>query len=356
MHTPTWIHRRSFIWMGIAAVVLLLKAFVPTSFWDHWYYQGLFPWIRRTSDFLLSWSPMPLIYLGLSVIIIRMVMWCGQYRRGKAYMAIRALGGIAAMISLFYLLWGFNYGQEALDRRLGLDLSQAKPEEMAAEFRRATNVLLDEANSLPDSLTRDTAISCFGISDQDLRPDVVKALADLGLPHQGHVRVRQLWPSGFLLRWNTAGIYIPHVLEGHIDKGLLSVQKPFTIAHEMAHGYGVTDEGACNFIAWLACSRSKDPWVRFGGALTYWRYTAASMPWDSVGMVLQAFPPVLRRTVELINKNDRKYPDILPEFRDAVYASYLKGNGVRHGLLSYNQVVVMVQQYLAHQPTSSRSD
>ena len=102
------------------------------------------------------------------------------------------------------------------------------------------------------------------------------------MPHSGRVRVRQPWPNGFLLRWSTAGIYIPQTGEGHIDRGLLAVQKPFTIAHEMAHGYGVADEGACNFIAWLACSQSRDPWVRFGGALTYWRYAAAEMPYESV--------------------------------------------------------------------------
>lgn len=264
-------------------------------------------------------------------------------------MVLRALGGLGAMVTLFYVLWGFNYGQMALDRRLGLELSKATPEEMEVEFRRATTVLLEEAQRLPENMTSDQAIRNFEINDLDVRPDVVKALQVLGLPNAGCVRVRQLWPSGFLLRWNTAGIYIPHVLEGHIDKGLLSVQKPFTIAHEMAHGYGVTDEGACNFVAWLACSRSDNQWVRFGGALTYWRYSTTSMPWDSVAPVLRAFPPVLQRTVELINENDRKYPDILPEWRDAVYASYLKGHGVAHGLRSYNDVVVMVQQYLARQ-------
>ena len=159
------------------------------------------------------------------------------------------------------------------------------------------------------------------------------------------MRVRQLWPKGFLLRWSTAGIYIPHAFEGHIDQGMLSVQKPFTMAHEMAHGYGVTDEGACNFIAWLACRQSEDKWIRFGGAFTYWRYAAAEMPNDSVKQVIDSFHPIIRRALYLVRENDKKYPDILPQIRDAIYSTYLKRHGVKGGLRSYNYVVMMVSRY-----------
>ena len=114
----------------------------------------------------------------------------------------------------------------------------------------------------------------------------------------------------------------------------------------MAHGYGVTDEGACNFIAWLACSGSRDQWVRFGGAFTYWRYAAAAMPYDSVAQVINTFPPVVTRALTLVKQNDLKYPDIMPKVRDAIYSSYLKRHGVKGGLHSYNYVVLMVQQYL----------
>ena len=250
------------------------------------------------------------------------------------------------MVTIFYVAWGFNYGQVSLQDRLGFRMSGASKEDIEKEFTRATNVLREEAEALPDRLTRDEAILGLKISDRDLRPDVVEALALLDIPHAGKVRVRQLWPAGFLLRWSTAGIYIPQAGEGHIDKGLLSIQKPFTIAHEMAHGYGVTDEGACNFIAWLACSQSRDQWVRFGGALTYWRYTAAEMPNDSVSQVIHTFPPVVLRAITLVRENDKKYPDLMPRVRDAIYSSYLKSNGVRGGLRSYNEVVLMVEQYL----------
>ncbi len=351
-----WLHLRSFKWIIVAFIILLLNRFIPAFIWEHWYYRGIFPLFRQVYDFLLGWSPIPMVYIVLSILLVRTARWFGNSKKGLTYQLSSALGGIAALVVIFYVFWGFNYQQISLQDKLGFDLSTVSQEEMEKEFLRATAVLKDEATGLSAILTRDESIAHLKISDSDLRPDVENALATLHLPNKGRVRVRQLWPNGFLLRWNTAGIYIPQTGEGHIDKGLLSIQKPFTLAHEMAHGYGVTDEGACNFIAWLACSESRDQWVRFGGAFTYWRYAAAAMPYDSVSQVINTFPPVITRALALVRQNDLKYPDILPKVRDAIYSSYLRRHGVKGGLHSYNYVVLMVQQYLNDKSKILRSE
>src|SRR5690606_23696764 len=150
------------------------------------------------------------------------------------------------------LLWGFNYRQIPLTERLGMSLGTVSEADISEEYLRASEYLIKAANQLPGSLLTDETISDHLIRDSDLRELVENALRTLGLPAKGRVRRRQVWPAGTLLRVRTTGIYIPQSLEGHIDKGLLAVEKPFTPAHGMAHGYGVTDEGACNFIAWLA--------------------------------------------------------------------------------------------------------
>ena len=50
--------------------------------------------------------------------------------------------------------------------------------------------------------------------------------------------------------------------------------------------------------------------------------------------------------MNVVSFSIHKYPDILPSVRDAIYSSYLKRHGVKEGLRSYNEVVIMVQQYL----------
>jgi hypothetical protein len=338
-------HKRSLLWILTAVLCILLKEVLPTSIWEKGYYQGLFTWIRVVYDYTLGWSFIPMVYIVVAILLFRTTIWLRQWHKGLVYQLTRAIGGMALIITIFYVFWGFNYGQISLSQRAGFDFEQVSNSDIEMEFRRATIALKKEAEALPTSLTSDEVINSFKIEDNHLRSDVEAALAELNLIHVGRVRVRQLWPKGILLRLNTAGIYIPHTGEGHIDRGLLSVQKPFTIAHEMAHGYGVADEGSCNFIAWLACSISEDPWIRFGGAFTYWRYAAAEMPVDSLSQVIHEFPAVVRRAITLIKENDKKYPDIMPRARDAIYSSYLKKHGVKGGLRSYNEVVMMVQQY-----------
>ncbi len=338
-------HRRSIIWIGVSIAILLLDRILPGAFMEKWYYHGLFRILRQLYDFLLGWLPVPMIYILVMLLLVRIVKWFNDWKRGFLFQASRALGGIAMIISFFYFFWAFNYRQLNLQDRLGLNLDEVTAADVEQEFERATVALREEAARLPDPYTSDENIASLLITDDDLRPDVEHALQQVGVPNVGNVRVRQLWPKGLLLRWSTAGIYIPHAFEGHIDAGLMSVQKPFTIAHEMAHGYGVTDEGACNFIAWLTCSQSRDQWVRFGGALTYWRYVAAEMPDDSVRAVINTLDPVVVRSLTIIRENDKKYPDILPRVRDAIYSTYLKQHGVKGGLRSYNYVVKTVIQY-----------
>jgi len=338
--------RRSVIWIGLMILALLIDRFIPTPVADLLYYRGLFTGLRPVYDYIFGYSPIPMVYLVAGAIVVRIVYWIGDRKKGFRYMAIRAIGGVAAAVFFFYVLWAFNYHQVPLPKHLGYDLKSVTAEDIQVEFDRASASLITAANQLPPDLTDDLTLQRKAVSDNDLRDDVEAALKTLGLPHLGRVRVRQLWPKGTLLRWSTAGIYIPQVGEGHIDEGLLSVQKPFTMAHEMAHGYGVTDEGACNFIAWLACERSENPWIRYSGSLTYWKYVAYDMPSDSVKQVMKTFPEVVERTMTLIRENDEKYPDLFPRYRDAIYTSYLKHHGIKEGLQSYNEVVLMVQQYL----------
>ena len=342
----TRLHARSLIWIGLTILLLILNRVIPDPFFERWYYEGIFRWVRSAYDLLLGWSPIPMIYLVIIVILVRTVRWANDWKYDAVFQISRAVGGIAAVIFLFYALWGFNYHQASLQDRLAFDLDDVTKDDIDREFLRATEVLRKEAMELPEHYTSDGTIISLPVTDHSLRPEVEKALTDLGVPHTGNVRVRQLWPNGFLMRWGTAGIYIPHAFEGHIDKGMLSVQKPFSIAHEMAHGYGVTDEGACNFVAWLACSQSRDKWIRFGGALTYWRYAAAEVEDEKVNAVIHTFDPVVMRSLLLIRENDKKYPDLMPRLRDAIYSSYLKRHGVKGGLRSYNYVVKMVHQYV----------
>ena len=166
---PAVIHTRSLVWIAAAILALIIKEILPASFWDHWYYKGFFVGIRQAYDFLLGWSPVPMIYIVLSIILVRTARWIGDRSKGWFYLMSRALGGVGALVTLFYFSWGFNYGQISLQERLGFDRSLTDKEDIEAEFKRATEVLRRESAGLPTDLTRDNAIVGLKVVDHDLR-------------------------------------------------------------------------------------------------------------------------------------------------------------------------------------------
>ena len=157
------------------------------------------------------------------------------------------------------------------------------------------------------------------------------------------------------MRFSTAGIYIPFSGEGHVDAGMHPVQYPFTMAHELAHGFGVTNEGECNFLAYVACKEVDDPLVRYSGLLSYWRYVAAeyrrAFP-EEYKARYDKLPVLIIETIESIRENNAKYPDIMPALRDKVYETYLRSNGIEEGLVSYSLIVRMVHAYRIKQGSS----
>ena len=180
------------------------------------------------------------------------------------------------------------------------------------------------------------------------RSSVKATLADLGYPNQGMVRGRFLRPKGIFLRFSSAGLYWPFVGEGNIDSGLPHLQQPFTLAHEIAHGYGITNEGVCNFIAYLACQQSGNAYLQYSGKVAYWRYLAIAyqgLQKNKYWEYRNNLPAGFQADLEAINRTLAKYPDIMPRFRNFAYDQYLKSQGIAEGMASYSQIIMLEDAY-----------
>jgi len=194
------------------------------ALYDVVYFRGLFQVLRVGYDYTLGWIPFPMVYV-LFFVVVQVIYQFLKFKGFRTSQGITAkvwslihpiLSLAGAVIFFFYFLWGFNYQQPTLASQL--ELPTVQPD---------TLELYSEASLLLEEMTQ--------------------------IPTVGRVRVRELRPSGILLRISTAGVYIPFVCEGHIDAGLHATQYPFTMAHEMSHGYGIADEGTCNFTGVVAC-------------------------------------------------------------------------------------------------------
>ena len=344
---------RSGIALGIITLIIHVYISVFTQSGIIYFYEKyIFTGIRILYDYSIGLLPFASIYILSFVLIYYLFRFIkiiyklkkGQYSKFLLIFFWKAFNFLGWIGFLFYFLWGFNYYRTSLVNSLKLPDVKMDSTTIVDEFIITTGLI----NELKSKLIQDSSIIRFKKNDitfieNELRESQEKIFSTWGINTSGRVRVRAIYPKGVLLRFSTAGIYIPFVNEGHIDAGLHQIQWPFTMAHEMAHGYGITDEGECNFIGLLTCIKTKDIFIQYSGMLSYWRYLfyEVNKRYPEVSKnVYQNVNIEIKNDLENIRKNLKMYPDIMPKIRDLIYDSYLKTHGVTEGLNSYNDIII----------------
>jgi len=351
---------RRLIWIGLGLftwVVNYLFQLNP-AFTEIVYSRGIFLLLRWVWDYTLGWLPFPLLYLAVPLILAfffrkgikaiqnyQQVRW--RYRIGSFLFSLLAFLG--AVFFLFQFMWGFNYYRVPVAEQMGLTLSAPDSNKVYTEAALAQQMILEVyakishkddqpllAKHLPENL------------EAELRANLTQVLAEWEYPTPGRVRSRIVFPKGLLMRLGASGIYIPFVGEGHIDAALPPVSQPFTLAHEMAHGYGIGNEGSANFWAYLTTEQSSHPAIQYSGRLAYWRYAMRQLrllDTQAFQQHLEALPKGIQADMAAVREAYRQYPDFFPEFNERAYNSYLQSQGVKEGILSYQQLVALVQAW-----------
>ncbi len=339
--------------LAFSLIVRLLFGLFPQTA-EVIYFKGVFQVWRVVFDYTLGFLGDVLFYFffgGLFLLaifhVVQLVKSEGNAKQKIGRAARGLLGAMSILLATFLWLWGMNYARPLIEDQLTLDVQPFSVDSLAAYTNEVTQRTIAARNQI---LELDTFALDATYLPADLetvmRKHLEAVLQDLDYPTYGRVRGVKVYPKGVLLRISTAGVYLPWVSVGHVDAGLHPLQQPFTIAHEMAHGYGFTQEGDCNFLAWLACQRSDDPVVRYSGELGLWRYVASSYKRtqaldEYAAWRRDALSVGMRRDMTAIYAEMDRYPDIMPRARDAAYDTYLRTQGVSEGLLSYGRVVML---------------
>ena len=327
----------------ITLLTLLVNGILPynSEFVEKYYSQGFFRIFRFGWDYTFGFSPIPLIYILLMLLSWYLIRpWFQGVDLNTRFLRfiIRSVLSVCLLITAFYWMWGFNYKRVDIRQTLGLSNVEIDEEDVYKVYLEVSDSLMSLRAALPDSIV-------WGdqkVSQAHLRKDLERSYAVLGLSKPGEVRIRKLYPKGSLLHISTAGVYLPFVGEGHIDPGLHPITHPFTMMHEMSHGYGWTGEDICNFLALMGSINSTDPVTRYSGYMAYWRYLRSNAyradreRWQSIEPVIN--PLVMQDYKEMIEYTDR-YPDIMPKLRNLIYDNYLKSHGIKEGIVSYSEMI-----------------
>jgi len=343
----------------LAALLVVVRLLLPASVIEAVYSRGLFPALRYVWDFTLPFlSPFPLYYLFWALVV--WWVWATVRRcrarvieagwgRATGFFLRRLLNASAGLVVVFLLAWGFNYGRQDVDERMGFSRYQPSLEELRQSVHEGADDLARWRRQIRSDSAALTAADLPVDTYLAVRDLVREALVKHDYPSPGQARGRQLRPEGILMRFSTAGVYWPWVGESNIDAGLHPLQKPAVMAHELAHAYGFGDEGTCTFWAWLAGQQTQGPALAYAFGLAYWRRIAGRLrmaePEAYAAWRAASLDPGIRADLQAIYTNSARFKDIAPNIRNATYNTYLKAQGVDDGLLNYGTVVQLVEGY-----------
>jgi hypothetical protein len=340
--------------LGLSALLLRLLFQNNAQLAERLFSRGFFSVWRWIVDYTLAWIPFPLIYLIIPGVLIWLAVSIRKKRISnlpRPHWPRRVITSVLALIGwtgiavfAFYSVWGFNYYRVPIHRHLDFVIQPLDEEMIRREAEAAHGLVVSSRRQT--GLEEGVAVGHGHLPvdmETQIRDTMAKILAGMEYPVPGRVRVKKLWPGGMLMRFATSGFYLG--FEGYVSDRLTATEMPFTLAHEMAHGYGFAEEGTANFLAALACQGAADPIIRYSGALSYWNYIGRDLyRSDPEGFreMISRFEDGIRADLRTRYENWRKYSGWLMQLAEKVGDVYLKSQGQRQGIKSYNRVVMLM--------------
>jgi hypothetical protein len=336
------------------------------------YGRGAGPWIALALSRATGWIPFPvgeaLMVGGVATYIGLAARACLQLARRRRHVrnvlagaGLRVAGDLGLVVTLFYVLWGFNYARAPLGERLGLPTGTgADTAEIAALARQevdATNAAYLTLHGVRDAGHPTRIIESREALRSGLEAGWRQTVAELGLPASLAIPrgpVKRFIPDRFPTRVGIAGFYFPWTGEAVVDGGEPALLLPFDMQHEKAHQRGAAPENEASFLGWLAATRSPDPYVAYAGhamaQLTFVGILARQDRPAARALIAERLPGVQRDVDDYADYLARVEVRAAAEASRRVNDAYLRANQVPGGVASYGRVArLLVSWARAHQ-------
>lgn len=307
--------------IGEALIGLIIVFYIG---WTIWYFTRVF---RRETSFL-------------DVIKVLLLQW--------AWLFVFAF-------ALFLLMWGLNYQRMPIEERMGLEQRAEGREEVIAVGRR----IIDGINR--NYTTRDvplaTGTSQLTIGHARLHQSIESAFqleSMLGAASQGgFANPKPLYFSNVATWLDIRGVYIPYTGEAVYNDRVLDCDLPFTIAHVKAHQRGYAREDEANFIAFVTCIKSNEPYIRYSGylhALKVLDFLAKSDVQSAEFLKAQVLPGPLADVKARETYWERSKSPYLATATNTITNIYLRANRIRGGLKNFSEDTPLIVNYMLKNP------
>ena len=249
-----------------------------------------------------------------------------------------------AIFCLFVWTFAPGYAATGIDQKLGLE----RKEVSETDLLRATLSLSQELDEQSGSLhSSESGFTRMPYSIAELNQKLLTAYedftSDVDWMSTYYSKVKPVLTSKLLSYSHITGIYSFPTGEANINTDFPDYTLPFTMAHELAHQRGIAREDEANFVAYLVCIKSEDPYIRYSATLSLWEYMMNAMyvtnP-EYYKLLLDMLAPPVKAEEEAYAVFYQQYAEnALADVNDFVNDTYLKSQGEKEGNRSYDLVV-----------------
>ena len=338
-----------------ALTQVISECSVPFSDWFNRYIgafaRGLHAWITNLLPFSLAECVIVSIPLWIVVVVV------GCFRRLKrsqtaAWRYIASLAGFGAwMYAAFVVTTAVAYNGSTLASKLGLTQSPVS----ADELRVAAEYMRDKMNEELDSVTFEfggSSIMPYSVSE--MNDKLLEAYDKFSDGHDFvpglYSRIKQVALSEAMTYTHMSGMYTYYTGEANLNINFPDYNLPFTAAHELAHQRGILPENEANFMAFLVCIESDDPYIRYSGYMNMYEYLNSALysaDYDMFAVVYSSLDQRAIYEMRAYNAFYKKYQqNVAATVSSAMNDAYLKAQGQTAGERSYGMVVDLAVAYV----------
>ncbi|WP_124065107.1 DUF3810 domain-containing protein [Clostridium sp. E02] len=326
--------------MFVSALLVQILARSVPGFGD-WYALHVYPLLVGSVGRLSGQVPFALIeiisYVLILVIFVDMIRHFREWKRGLIRFGFLMTG----FFFLFTFQCGINYYRKPFSHSSGLEVRKSSKKELA----RLCLKLTDEVNGLVEQKLQ--------ITDQKvMRMESREAMSKLG---DSYPQLAGYYPPPKPLIWSTffsiqelCGQYSPFTVEATYNRFMPAYNIPHTQCHELSHLRGFMREDEANFIGYLACIGSDDPYFNYSGYLTGWIYATnalAETDWTAYQEVCDLLDERAWKDLRKNNEFWSQYQGKASEVSNRLNDTYLKINSQSDGVESYGRVVDLMLAY-----------
>lgn len=342
--------------LALISAVLHIVFIFSESFADFFnrYISSVFRMILAK---LTGWFPFSLaevFVVFIPVILVFVVIWA--FKRVKISDAagnrsiFTLLSAIALLYSIFVLNFAAGYSATSLENKLKLERHDLSVDELV----HACEYLSDELNELENQIGYEySGLSYMPYKNSEmikkLNEVYAKSYDKYPFISRLEAPVKQVVLSEPMTYTHISGVYSFFTGEANLNVNYPDFVLPYTTAHEMAHQRGIAREDEANFVAYLICMESDDPYIKYSATLNMYEYVASALAEADKTEYKDSFSTLS----DSIKNELYAYSEFFDKYRDSAASevsktinnTYLTVQGTE-GTKSYGMVVDLFVAYI----------